>query len=318
MAVVGVSFVLAVLSYQFVEKPFRSGSLRLTGRPLFATACGVMLLFAAFSLSTRFAGGYEARFSPQAVQLASYLSRRREVGNPARHGICHILDSNRFENFNQDICLHEEPEKENYLLLGDSHASYLWPGLSFDLAGANVMQATAMGCKPFIHPTGPGDCTKLMGFIYQNYLPAHPVQGLLLNVRWEQSDLKGLGETADWAREHQIPIIIFGPVPEYDSPMPRIEAYAVNSNEPNLLSEHLDPSGALLDRKMADLALSTWHVPYVSLYRAICDEEGCAGFADAAHSVPLMFDTDHLSPEGSRMVVQRLIDRGDLRLPAAR
>jgi hypothetical protein len=54
------------------------------------------------------------------------------------------------------------------------------------------------------------------------------------------------------------------------------------------------------------------------LYRAICDEKGCIGFADAAHSVPLMFDTDHLSPEGSRMVVQRLIDRGELRLPAER
>ena len=318
MAVVGVSFVLAVLSYKFVEKPFRSGSLRLTGRPLFATAAGVMLLFAAFSLSTRLAGGYEARFSPQAVQLGSYLNRRREVGNPARHGICHILDSDRFENFNQDICLHQEPEKENYLLLGDSHAAYLWPGLSSDLAGANIMQATAMGCKPFIHPVGPGDCTKLMGFIYQSYLPAHPVQGLLLQVRWEQSDLKGLGETADWARERKIPIIIFGPVPEYDSPLPRIEAYAVNSNEPNLLSEHLVPSIAPFDKKLEDLARSTWHVPYVSLYRAICDEKGCIGFADAAHSVPLMFDTDHLSPEGSRMVVQRLIDRGELRLPAER
>ena len=277
-----------------------------------------MVLFAAFSLSARLTGGYEARYSPQAVHLASYLNFGRVVGNPTRRGICFIVGAERFEDYNQDLCLHQEKGKENYLLLGDSHAASLWPGLSSDLAGVNIMQATAANCDPFIQPEGPAACTKLMRFIYRDYLPAHPVQGLLLHLRWELSDLGGMKETVDWAKERNIPIIIFGPSPEYDAPLPRLEAYAVTLKEPNLLSEHLVATTAPLDAKMAALAQSTWHVPYVSLYRALCDNEGCTAFADAAHTIPLLADSNHFSTEGSVMVVQRVIDRGELHLPAGR
>ncbi len=234
----GVSIVLAVLSWKFVEKPFRTGSLRLSGRPLFATAAGVMVVFAAFSLSARLAGGYESRFSPQAVNLASYLDSGRVIGNPTRRGICFMTPEQRFKDFNQDVCLHQETGKANYLLLGDSHAAYLWPGLSANLAGANIMQATAANCDSFLHPFGLGDCAKLMRFIYQDYLPAHPVQGLLFQLRWERVDLSRLAETIDWARARGIPVIILGPSPEYDSPLPRLEAYAVTFNQPNRLNDH--------------------------------------------------------------------------------
>jgi len=54
-------------------------------------------------------------------------------------------------------------------------------------------------------------------------------------------------------------------------------------------------------------------VPYISLYQAICNDEDCVEYADAAHEVPLMNDEVHLNEFGSALIVRRLIDRGELR-----
>src|SRR5215472_11111145 len=47
------------------------------------------------------------------------------------------------------------------------------------------------------------------------------------------------------------------------------------------------------------LGTATWHVPYVSLYRATCNAAGCVEFADARSDIPMLRDGDHLSEEGA-------------------
>jgi len=103
-------------------------------------------------------------------------------------------------------------------------------------------------------------------------------------------------------------------VPEYDAPLPRLLAYSVAWSKPTLAKQHLLAGGALLDAEMERKARDEWHVPYVSIYQAICDGQDCAEFADAAHTIPLMSDTDHLNRFGSLMTVQRLLAKGKLQL----
>jgi hypothetical protein len=69
----------------------------------------------------------------------------------------------------------------------------------------------------------------------------------------------------------------------------------------------------VVDAQMQSLAASTWHVPYISLYQAICNGEDCVECANAADEVPLMNDIGHLNEFGSALIVRRLIDRGELR-----
>ena len=68
------SFVLAVLSWRFVERPFRKGALSLAGRPLFALAGTVMIILLAIASSVVLAGGFKGRFPVGAVQIASEVS----------------------------------------------------------------------------------------------------------------------------------------------------------------------------------------------------------------------------------------------------
>jgi hypothetical protein len=305
------SFLLAILSWRFVERPFRLGSLRLSGRPLFALAGLVMGLFVGASLWIILGSGLPARFPPASIQVASYLDNRG-VSESMREGTCFITSGGRFEDYRADLCLREAYEKRNYLLLGDSHSAALWMALEHALPNANIMQANASGCRPFIHPRGTRDCMKMMSYIYQEYLPSHLVQGLFLEDRWTAEDIVGISETVEWAIVHRIPVVVFGPVQDYDAPLPRLLAYSIAWNQPNLPARHRASEDAVLDHRLERLAANTWHIPYISLYKAICKNGDCIEYSDAEHKVPLMFDADHLSPPGAMLVVNRVVTESGL------
>jgi hypothetical protein len=89
-------------------------------------------------------------------------------------------------------------------------------------------------------------------------------------------------------------------------------AYSIAWNKPDLVIQHRTAEDEALDAHLESLAEDSWHVIYVSLYKAICNDGVCTEYADAGHTIPLMFDTDHLSEAGSFLVVRRLIEQGKL------
>jgi hypothetical protein len=257
------------------------------------------------------AQGFRGRFPDKALQVASALSGEEE-NKSIRTGTCFITTEYHFEKYNYDTCLREEKNRKNYLLLGDSHSAMLWSALSSALQPSNVMQASTAACEPSLTPSGSDDCKKMMGYIFQQYLPTHQVQGVFVVGRWEERDLDPLTGLISWAKQHQVPVTIFGPVPEYDAPLPRLLAYSIAWTKPDLARQHMVDSTKLLDAEMQSMASSTWHVPYISLYHEICGADGCLEYADAAHKIPMMGDTNHLSAPGASFVVQRLVDKGEL------
>jgi len=302
---IALSLLLAVLSWRFIERPFRSGPLRLSGRPLFALAGAVMLICLGLSSWTVIVGGFKGRFPPDAVRVASDLQDRGEYRS-MRTGTCFITSDDHFEKYNYDLCLHQENGKKNYLLLGDSHSAMLWSALSSSLPDANVMQASTNDCEPLLRHSGSADCRKMMDFIFQTYLPVFMVG------RWLEKDMGELTETIAWAKQHQVPVTVFGPMPEYDGPLPRLLAYSIAWNNPSLASQHRVNSTRLLDAEMQSMSASTWHVPYISLYREICGSESCVEYADTARRIPLMGDENHLNRFGASFVVRHLVEKGEL------
>lgn len=308
---IALSFVLAVVSWLLVERPFRRGPLRLSGRPLFAAACVIMFSSLGFCSVILLARGFPSRFPPNAIQVTNQIDGDQEFQS-MRTGTCFITTDYHFDHYNFDICLHQESGKKNYLLLGDSHSAMLWRALSSSLPDANVMQASTADCQPALHPLGSADCRKMMEFIFHEYLSTHPVQELFLAGRWEAKNMSGLTELIEWAHQHQMPVTVIGPVPEYDGPLPRLLVYSIAWNEPKLASGHLVASQGALDAEMQRMAANIWHVRYISLYREICGAQSCAEYADTDHRVPLMSDENHLSQPGAFLVIQQLVAKGEL------
>jgi len=152
-----------------------------------------------------------------------------------------------------------------------------------------------------------------MDFIFQKYLPIHPVDALLLEGSWSEPDsIDKIGETVEWARAHHVQLILFGPVPEYDEPLPRLLAYQVEWNEASLAEEHRKADGAALDARLEALSRDSWHIPYISLYRQVCNGNDCIEYVDSAHTVPLMSDREHFTRFGSMMIVHDLVSAGQI------
>ena len=306
-----VSFVLAVLSWRFVERPFRSHPRHIERRPLFALSAAVTIVLLLFSGAIIYASGFPRRFPRRAVQVASFLMPPG-ASNLGQLGDCVITEGNRATVFDNSHCLQRAPGRETYLLIGDSHAGALWDGLKTSLPGSNVPLAAVWGCRPSIHPEGSPLCKQMMEFIFQKYLPSHAVQGLLLEARWYSKDLNEVGEIVTWARARGVMVIVFGPVAEYDAPLPRLLAYSIAWNKPNLAQEHRIAYSPVMDSQMRTLAESRWHVSYVSLYQATCESDRCLEYADEQSGIPFLNDADHLSEDGSRLLVRQLFRLGKL------
>jgi peptidoglycan/LPS O-acetylase OafA/YrhL len=301
---------LASFSWKFVERPFRTGKLRLTGRPLFTLAGAVMAMFFLVALTSLRMEGFPRRFSQASLQMAA-LSDMTEFSKATRGGVCFVGGTrDHFENFDTNTCLREDPSKKNYLLLGDSKAAMLYPGLSKALPNVNIMQANVAGCGAFLKPDGDRDCQKMSEFIYGEFLPTHKVDAVILVKHWAAIDLGRVADTVAWAKKNNIQLIIVGPNPTYDIPFPRLEAYSIAWNKPGMVSEHLDAEVKGLDDTMAAMGKNTWHVEYVSLYRAICQNGTCMEFADASRTIPVLLDQGHLSPTASALLVRSLMSEG--------
>lgn len=291
------SFLLAILSWKFIENPFRAGRLRLSGRPLFLMSAGTAAICAGFAIFAIASGGVQGRMAPDAERIASYrFSSAREA---SRLGSCFLTPDFSMKDFDYGQCMHIESNRKNFLLLGDSHAASVWPGVVSALAPANVLQSNVSSCRPLLRVSGTAICKQMMNYVFQDFLIHTKIDGLLLQARWETTDLDGLTETIQWADQHAIPIILLGPYPEYDAPLPRLLGYSIAWHKPDYAAQHLQSEPLKVDELLEQMAESRWHVPYVSLYRAICHRDICTEYADSGHTIPMMSDDHHISEPGS-------------------
>jgi hypothetical protein len=310
VAIFLLSGLIATASWQFVEKPFRTGVYRRMRRDrLFSVcACAAALLGCVSVIFIR-TGGIPQRFPAGAIDLAEQMENPVTV----RRGTCFIDGSSHFKDFRADICLHFDPARRNYLLLGDSHSAVLWYGISTQMTGANILQATSSGCRPNVASARGEDCIEMMNYIFGTFLVSHRVDAILLSARWyRESDFAALKETADWCDRHGIPLIILGPVMEYDTPLPKLLAYSFAFHDPGLVRRHMRVEMFDWDRGMRQEATHYRNSRYVSLMDAQCPNKECLNYADAAKKIVLLKDDNHLSDAGSVLIVKKLMDGGEL------
>jgi peptidoglycan/LPS O-acetylase OafA/YrhL len=312
LALIFASFAVATLSWRFVEQPFRDR--RQLSRPvIFRVASVAAAALLAAGISILATNGFPSRYPPEAVRVASFLvNTDAKTDAEYRVGTCFLTSKDTYKDFNPSICLRQDAHKHNDLLLGDSHAAQLWYGLSATFKDVSLMQATASGCKPTLDQSHSVEtkCSRLMGHIFTDYLPRHHVDALIIAARWDASDIGPLQETLAWAHQREIGVVLFGPIVQYDSALPRLLALSIKSNDPSIPSLHRVAYYERLDAEMAHLAETVSGVRYVSYFKMLCRQSSCLEYADAG--VPLQSDYGHLTDSGSLLVAAKLRDAGAL------
>jgi len=321
-----ISIACAYVSWRWVEQPFRAGSLRFARPKLFASAGAAAAILCCAGLLIVTAHGFPGRFSARALSLATYI----DLPQQTQIGTCFITSGSTFEQFRPQTCLAPVENKKNYLVFGDSHAAYLWYGLKSAYPEVNFLEATDSGCPPVLGHWDDTDCGKLRRFVfnqYDHYVPppslgkaagqaaGDALDGVVLTSRWSP-DLGDLGldtleGTVKWFQQRHIPVVLVGPVQEYDVALPLLLAQGVEQKDDGIAARHQGEGFGALDQRARERA-KEWGVTYASLWQIQCASPTCRVFADNAHTMPMMVDTDHLSNPGAVLLAKTLRTSGEL------
>jgi peptidoglycan/LPS O-acetylase OafA/YrhL len=311
LGVFALSVILATLSWRFVEQPFRKGRLRLERKRLFLTSGLAAGLVAATAIALVHTEGAPLRFTPDAVLAASQLDF--DTNLPWRWSVCSLgQDLTSISMFDQKRCLPFTPNHRHYLLLGDSHAAQLWPGLSAIFPDLEIGQANVAGCNLLPNQLTDGGpiCSQMAKFLYGDLLPSHRVDTLIVSALWRSDNFPDIARLVDYAHQRNIQLILIGPNIAYDQPLPRLLGILENQGSGNANS-FADPHSSQLDAQMSTLAREQWHVQYISFFENLCPtEQGCPPYATPG--VPMLLDSNHLTSAGSILFAQSMRNQHQL------
>lgn len=291
------SLVLGTVSWRFVERPFRQTAWIGRQQVFRWAGAGCLVILAEAGLLWVL----PSRYPPDVAAVAVYAN---DTAEHFRTGKCFISTSQSFSAYDQAACLRPLPQTREAVLIGDSHAAHLWYGLSHVFSDTAVLQATAAGCKPTIADAhGSSACDRVMATGFDAALEKGTDE-LLIAAKWDERDLAAVAATLDWAAAHRVRAVLFGPIPQYDSPLPRLLALSLFHHDPGLPKQHMVDEDRL-DHDMERMAVSRG-VQYISLRSLLCPAGQCV---TAIGNVPLQFDYGHLTKDGSMFVAEQLKNR---------
>lgn len=301
--ILAASFAAAILSWRFIEKPFRTRRLLPDRRPLLGSAVLGMaaMILAAFSLG-------ELRDTNARAATEALAKGRAEARAAYGEGLCFFSSNSSISAIRPADCLAPDPTKPDYLLVGDSLAAQLWPGLSEALPQANVTQLTFGGCPPLpsaMRYRVPG-CRKVIRSVLAA-IERHRYDVLLLAARWQPDDGDELEQTIRRLKPSVGKIVLFGPMVEYRADLPEILR---DKDHPQQAAEKYRTVPTVEDRKMRGFA-DRLGIRYVSLVDLMCpDVDRCIVF-DKDHR-PIQWDNVHLTAEGSAQLMDRAMAEGSI------
>jgi peptidoglycan/LPS O-acetylase OafA/YrhL len=299
---VGLSFILACVTYYFVEKPIRHHRNAVIG------LCTAMVSIGAIGLLTILGSGFGFRF-PESVRAIANLPAKQNSGFRPD---C-FLEAGQVSVNRQVRCV-EDGSGPMVFVWGDSTAAALYPGLKAaqQLRPFRIAQFTSAACPPIVG-VGVPYCAGLNRETFEVIGETKP-DIVLLHAMWsEKTDLAALRETISILKHQGIArVVILGPVPVWKRSLPfmLVNAFRFQHYLPDRIARGV--SGFTVDERMAQFAKEE-HVEYLSAWRQFCNSDGCMTRNGPSATDVVVLDQLHLSTEGSKFlsgaIVKYLFDR---------
>lgn len=306
-ACLAISLGLSVLSYHWIEKPFRNRTLtRVRPQKVLAAAmAGLLGMAAAGPALALLAPASLILRDPEAARDLAYLNydQRAESRAEVSRDLCFLTDESPSPRLNLQTCLAEDGDRPDVLVFGDSHIAYLLPGLRSAFPSTHFVQATAAGCKPIDdYALGRPYCRPMLDTIYDR-LDRHHYQAVVLGGRWIEKDMPSLIRSIRRLQAAGQTVVVVGPAPEYSDALPAVLARQSWLGPSIRPQSFLRSEPAALDRRMREAVGRTGAV-YVSHQDGICADGACR--TRTPTGAPIAFDYAHLTGEGARYVAARI------------
>jgi peptidoglycan/LPS O-acetylase OafA/YrhL len=325
-ACVALTLGLAFLTWRFVEQPFRRPGHGLALRPipaaaaasLAAIAVGAVVLRNAPALAT---WGLDAR----EIAILDYTSEESRQRHRALylHSTCFLREDQRFSDL-APSCFSSAPPDRETVLWGDSHAASFYPALR-PIFGDRLTYLTGGGCAPVLGLAGLRQSCRDLNARTLDYVDRRRPAQVIMPGRWAR-----FAEQPEFAASLQATlerllragvkdIVLLGPLPEWSPSNPELLVRGLRRSEARqdpvmrLEATGLDRLRSADQRlrtiaRDAEAAVGRGGVRVMSTADVICTAGRCVGGLREGEDrlVPLAWDYGHLTPEGSRHIVERL------------
>ncbi len=285
------SIVLAVLSWRFIEAPFREHRVCAARAPLFRTAGAAMAAMIAFGVFANANARWPQRhegYDPPAIPGMDRMNL----------ATCFLKDSQTAADWaGAETCRRGAKDGPLVFVWGDSFAAHLIPGLADELgARFQIVQYTAGGCPPVlgIDLANRPHCRTFNDRALEQIARKKP-DIVLVSARWDLYRPRIIGShdiraTFDRLSETGTRIVAVGASPTFDFASPYDYVYRNGSTDAraNPQPSIADDAGPITVVDPAPLFCNG----------ALCRLTGDDGF--------LFFDGGHYSVEGSRRVARAL------------
>jgi hypothetical protein len=301
VAIIAASFALAVASWRFVEVPAkRSRFLADRARLLWGSGASIAGASAALlALALTYVPGPDG---PEGQELG-----RSEARAAYGEGTCFFSSNAPLASIVPERCLTPDPTRPAVLLIGDSFAAHLWPGLRQALPGKDVLQLTFGGCPPFL--VGPArdepGCRKVLDAVTAA-VQSTRFDAILIAANWQPGELPALDDTLRFLRPLTDQVVLFGPIVRYRANLPEIITASTNP-EREVVKYRIIPDAE--DRQMRTIS-EEFGVAYVSLLDLMCPAGTCLLYD--GDGKPIQWDNGHLTPKASVDLMRSAASHGDL------
>ncbi len=310
-ATLGLSVLLAWLTYQFIERPIR---FRKRQRQVVPVLAACMALLVAAGYGTYLADGIAARMKDKAEYSSFFgwnYTKSHNLMVEDRHE-CNFYDiiDHRIKPAIDSSCYTPQSHKVVFLW-GDSHAQHLNYGLKHTLpADISLLQVGSSGCTPSAEDRAHdalGTCNRANRFAMEKIAAIKPNTVVLAqSVNHEDNDFDGLATRLKEAGVDNI--VLIGPVPQWQPSLYKLILKNYWGAVPTRLNNHLRQSVLKTDQIMKERYGSSPRLTYISLIDRLCDADGCLTYLDGNPKEGLItYDYGHFTLPASRYVVQNFI-----------
>ncbi|MEZ6011340.1 MAG: acyltransferase family protein [Hyphomonas sp.] len=316
VSVVLVSIACGALMYHFIEQPFRHPPLKQPVKSNRRFLGGLAVVLALILLPA--ASAWKADFWP-----LGYKTKELEISEfdklaifaTFRSSICYSGAANFIDTIDRDRCLKPVEGKTNVIILGDSHAAHLYPGLVATFPDIHFLQANFSSCSPVMgHQPADTACAEFMDQMFKVELETYTPQIAILAGRWSRADIEPARQTIRHLKSLGITPIIVGRSAEYKKPLPEIvQREALHRNKADM-SEFLLPGLRIVNRELSEVSAEEG-VAYFDPLNVFCDQNDVCLIAN---EMPHLFQWDggHLTEIGSRVIAEQLRDKNFLVQPS--
>lgn len=311
IALLTFSAVLAAATYELVEKHIQRRQPQIISKPLLAGMASV----AAASLAIFAANGVYSRYPENVAVVLRALDY--DYGPDARLYECWLVDERGRQNFPTECTSPNRPG--GVLIMGDSHAARLYPGLKTAFESAPIWQITRSSCLPI---GGRTLCNQTRDYALKIAAEQKPRYAILFaawanySPDWDESSKLGtaLGNTIDQFFHTGTQVIVLGPAPRWKGDLPVVAQKAREQlGQIPLRNKSVENVISSVDQQIKTIA-EHHGAKFISVNNLLCNDVGCLVYAPGEPSNLLSWDTGHLTTAGAKYVsnlIRPSIEPGD-------